>query len=195
MGRGSDKSGKGGIGRDDFLLWKAFTKDIEPLEDPNWDDSIFFEEAGEKPTLPQRSKTEETKSSVFTKKPAPSDQIPQLDGNTDRRLKRGQIPIDGRLDLHGFTQEQAHGILTNFVQSAYAQNKRCLLVITGKGGGRFAGLFGESRGGVLKQKLPQWLSDYPLKDIVLKAVHAAPKDGGSGAFYLYLKRKREPSIE
>lgn len=192
MARGSDKSGKGGIGREDLLLWKAFTKDIEPIHETDWDEGTAFpeERSDEKPVRSKAVKpflpdAVPPKSSFAT-------QEPQLDGNTDRRLKRGQIPIEGRLDLHGFNQEQAHGMLRQFVQSAYAQNKRCLLVITGKGGGRIGRLFGgDSSGGVLKQKLPQWISDYPLKDIVLKAVHAAPKDGGSGAFYLYLKRKRE----
>jgi DNA-nicking Smr family endonuclease len=107
---------------------------------------------------------------------------PQLDRRTEERLKRGKLPIEGRIDLHGLTQIEAEMHLRHFISSAQAQGKRCVLVITGKGK--------ISEPAVMKQRLPEWLSTPPLKDIVLKYVTAQPQDGGSGAWYVYLRRDR-----
>jgi DNA-nicking Smr family endonuclease len=72
--------------------------------------------------------------------------------------------------------------LNEFVVNAQAGGKRCVLVITGKG---------LSRGvGVLRQKLPQWIAMPPLRGLVLKSYPAVQRDGGTGAWYLYLKRDR-----
>lgn len=177
--------GKRGLGEEDFKLWKAFTRDIEPMHE---DGLIAEEDEPEAPSEKPFPASVRKKSSYVPVAPsgAPPVQAPQLDGRTEIRLKRGQMPIDGRLDLHGYTQEQAHRLLHEFITNAHARGKRCLLVITGKGG---RGLDGE---GILKRRLPQWLSLPPLRDMVLKVFQAAPQHGGSGAAYVYLKRQREP---
>lgn len=121
--------------------------------------------------------------------PAPSRTPPDLsafvpagiDGGTSRRLQRGQLPIAGRLDLHGMTQDEAHRTLRAFVTDAARQGKRCLLVITGHGA-RSPG------GGVLRRAVPQWLALSPLAARVLSVATAQPRDGGMGAFYVLLRR-------
>ena len=124
----------------------------------------------------------------FLPPPAPSHVAPatppQLDGATMRKLRRGQIPIDARIDLHGMTQEKAHAALARFVALAAKRGDRCLLVITGKGKG-----LGEDRG-ILRRRLPDWLALPPLRGLVLRHQEAAPQDGGAGACYLYLQRKK-----
>jgi len=65
-----------------------------------------------------------------------------------------------------------------------------LLVITGKGRGSRDLDFMTDRRGVLKHQVPQWLSMPPLGPLVLQVVQAAPKDGGTGAYYVYLRRQR-----
>lgn len=112
----------------------------------------------------------------------PPAEPPQLDGRTQERLRRGKIPVQDRIDLHGLTQMKAREALKNFIMSSYRQERRCVLVITGKG--RI------SAPATLKQNLPEWLNESPLKETVLTYSQAQPKDGGSGAFYLYLRRKR-----
>ena len=196
MARKSDKGGdkgKGRLGLEDFKLWKAFTQDIAPLVEPDWDN---IEPVAER--LPVKSEAgnvyQPQNASPFVppSKPKP-DQNPQLDARTDNKLRKGKMPIEGRLDLHGHTQDQAHRMLNDFVLRAHADGKRCILVITGKGrGGLLAkDWFSPNReDGILKQKLPQWIAMHPLRDLVLKATTAAPKDGGGGAWYLYLKRDR-----
>ena len=101
-----------------------------------------------------------------------------IDGSTQRRLNRGEVLIDLRLDLHGMTAARAHSQLIQFIVSAAHQGCRCVLVITGKGSG------------VLNGHVPNWLKQQPLSLHVLALAEARPKDGGSGAFYVLLRRKR-----
>lgn len=179
-----DKKGGKGLDEEDFILWKAFTRDIEPMQGSGLIEALIESPVKDAPSFPPPRK----KQGGMVAPPPPVTvmaQAPQLDGRTELRLKRGQMPIDGRLDLHGCTQEQAHRLLHDFVTSAHGRGKRCLLVITGKGGRSAEGE------GILKQRLPQWLSLPPLREMVLKVFQAAPQHGGSGAAYVYLKRHRE----
>ncbi len=122
---------------------------------------------------------------------------PGLDQRTALRLRRGQLPIDARLDLHGSTLEEASRSLSLFVQDAWESGARCVLVITGKGSrpraagaSPFAGAAGERAIGVLREALPGWINRPALRPRVLAFGPARPKDGGDGAFYLLLKRRR-----
>ena len=111
-----------------------------------------------------------------------------IDRRTDDRLRRGRVGIDGRIDLHGMTQSQAHAALNSFVLRGWHEQRRCLLVITGKGStGRGSGGQGM---GVLRQVVPRWLNEAPLRPLVLAIHRAQQKDGGDGALYVLLKRRR-----
>lgn len=199
MKRGGNRSGKdrrgGGLNDDDFHLWREFTRDIAPLTDLEWEErehsGYAFQQADAKTgaaTPPPITKEQRAKNS------AAAQQAPQLDLRTELRLRRGQMPIDARLDLHGKNQDQAHGLLNDFVMASHGRGKRCLLIITGKGKGGLLAREAHApdlQPGILKQKVPQWLSMTPLSDIVLKTFPAVPRDGGSGALYVYLKRRRD----
>lgn len=116
-----------------------------------------------------------------------------LDRRTAERLRRGQLPIDGRLDLHGRTQAEAHRALAGFVEGAHAAGQRCILVITGKGGRVRADdpyRPGSPAPGVLRAAVPNWLNQPSLRPLILGFAGAQPKDGGGGALYVLLKRKR-----
>jgi DNA-nicking Smr family endonuclease len=101
-----------------------------------------------------------------------------LDGRTQRRLFRGDVPIDRRLDLHGHTAARAQVKLQSFIKDAAYSGCRCVLVITGKGTG------------VLQSHVPDWLKQAPLSGLVLALAEARRTDGGSGAFYVLLRRRR-----
>lgn len=104
-----------------------------------------------------------------------------LDRKTHRKISRGTISIDARVDLHGLTQAEAHSLLSHFIQSAAVRGLRHVLVITGKG---------KSLGsdGVLRQAVPHWLSTAPFRLYVGAYEDAARHHGGHGAFYLRLRR-------
>ena len=115
----------------------------------------------------------------------------QLDHRTQERLRKGKINIDLTLDLHGLNQAEAHAALNQAVTNAYHHNLRCLLVITGKGNKeRLHNPFSSGHRGVLKQRVPEWLNQEPLKSMTLQTQPARPQHGGDGALYLYIKRKR-----
>ena len=101
-----------------------------------------------------------------------------IDRGTQRRLFRGEVAVESRLDLHGMTAVRAQNQLIQFIESSVSQGCRCVLVITGKGLG------------VLRGHVPDWLKQPPLAADVLALAEARPKDGGSGAFYVLLRRKR-----
>jgi DNA-nicking Smr family endonuclease len=107
-----------------------------------------------------------------------------IDGHRADRLRRGKQEIEGRLDLHGMRQIEAHDALIGFIASAQRAGKKTLLVITGKGS--FSN--GDS---VLRANVPLWLNERPLRDKILAITPAHPRDGGAGALYVVLKRRRE----
>ncbi len=105
-----------------------------------------------------------------------------LDRRTSARLRRGELPIEARLDLHGMTQEKAHAALNEFVARCCDRRLRMVLIITGKG------TFG---GGVLKREVPRWLAESPNRARVLALTEAAPRHGDTGALYVLLRRMRD----
>lgn len=114
---------------------------------------------------------------------APDDQLlfnrPGIQQRQQRRLKRGDIPAQARLDLHGQTIDQAGAALRDFLDAAVAAGLRCVSVVHGKGHGS------ESGRPVLKSQVNQWLRDTPD---VLAFCSAQPRDGGAGAVYILLRR-------
>ncbi|MBS37132.1 MAG: DNA mismatch repair protein MutS [Thiotrichales bacterium] len=98
---------------------------------------------------------------------------------TLKKLKRGQLPIEAELDLHGFTVSEAQAAMARFFQEAVHREARCVRIVHGKGFG--------SEGGVpiIKSRVERWLR---LRPEVLAFTSALPKDGGTGAVYVLLRR-------
>ncbi|MEM8555389.1 MAG: Smr/MutS family protein [Pseudomonadota bacterium] len=114
----------------------------------------------------------------------------RMDRKAFGRMKKGKLVPEARIDLHGMTQDQAHGALTRFIHDAYARQFRLVLVITGKGKDRDEyGPIPVPRG-VLKHQVPHWLAVGPMRLMVLQVTEAHLKHGGSGAYYVYLKRRK-----
>lgn len=115
-----------------------------------------------------------------------------IDRATFQKLRSGQMPIDGTLDLHGMTQAEAHDALIRYIGNSYRAGRRCLIVITGKG--RRSEVqhenFPSRSRGVLQRVVPEWLNQLDLRPMVLAIAHAQPKHGGTGALYVLLRRKR-----
>lgn len=103
-----------------------------------------------------------------------------LEPSADKRVRRGRIEINRWIDLHDMTRGQAEAALFNLVRASYAQDHRCLLVITGKG---------LRLNGVLRQNLPHWLNAPDIRPLIASYAQAHIKHGGTGAWYVFLKRK------
>ena len=97
-----------------------------------------------------------------------------------RRLRRGEFPVDGELDLHGLTVAQATKVLGTFLAGALGRHAGCVRIIHGKG------LRSGQGGPVLKNVVNTVLSRMPA---VVAYVSARPADGGTGAVYVLLSQK------
>lgn len=115
---------------------------------------------------------------------------PGLDGSTARRLRKGDRAPEARIDLHGMSAARAHAACLTFLADALARGLRLVLVITGKGGRRDPDDFYGRPGGVLRDALPGWLAASPVGREVVGIYQAHQRHGGSGAYYIYLKRRR-----
>ena len=114
----------------------------------------------------------------------------RMDNKAFGRLKRGKLVPEGRIDLHGMTLDQAHSALNLYILRAQAAEKRLVLVITGKGKAKQDHGPIPVRQGVLRHQVPHWLTLPPLAQAVLQIAEAHVSHGGSGAFYVYLRRNR-----
>ncbi len=106
---------------------------------------------------------------------------PALDGKRAAHFRKGKLAVEARIDLHGLTLDLAHRELVGFLDQARDRGQRVVLVITGKGG---------PEGGALKRLVPLWLATPPLASAIAAAAQAQPQHGGSGALYVYLRRRR-----
>jgi DNA-nicking Smr family endonuclease len=103
------------------------------------------------------------------------------DPRQDRHVARRRREIDAVLDLHGLTEAAAHARFRLFVADALRSGARIALVITGKGRG------GGDGAGVLRRRFLGWIDEPAMRAHLARVAPAHPRDGGEGAFYLFLK--------
>ena len=113
----------------------------------------------------------------------------EMDRKAFQKMKRGKSKPEARLDLHGMIVPDAQSALIEFIFRAQAEGKRLVLVITGKGRTPRDDDPIPTRVGILRHHVPDWLSRPPLKPLVLQVTEAHQRHGGSGAFYVYLRRR------
>lgn len=174
------------LSEEDRILWSIVARTAVPLkpparrrEAPSLPVSKPLTAADTPPPSPSPSKP-----ALQAASPPPAKRPPSLalDAPTHGKIARGRLPIEGRVDLHGLFQDQAHGLLLSFLRRAHAGGARHVLVITGKG----ASSGGE---GVLRRAVPAWLATPPFRELVSGFDYAARSHGGTGALYVRLKRR------
>jgi DNA-nicking Smr family endonuclease len=186
---GARKAGGRAAGRptaDEEALFRAAMADAKPIERrfpqaEKPDHPVRLAETP--PATPQRAPIKIT-APVATPKPALEAGKPaDLDRRTMDRLRKGRLRPESRIDLHGMTADRAHAALNGFLADALSTDKRCVLVITGKGSLK-------EGGGIIRRELPAWLNAAGNRSRILGFAGAQPADGGGGAFYVLLKRRR-----
>lgn len=100
-----------------------------------------------------------------------------------RKLSRGRLALEARIDLHGMFQSEAHALLLDFLVHAHERGLRHVLVITGKG---------SSMGseGALRRAVPLWFSKPEFRYLISSHEAAAQHHGGEGALYVRLSRQK-----
>jgi DNA-nicking Smr family endonuclease len=177
---------KGGLSPDDEDLWRKVTRTVRPLARRDGPDlsrtSPAKAGAQASPSLPRSGPRPSPGPSGD--KPRSGAARPLADRSPEKRVRRGKLDVGAKLDLHGFTQDEARAALTRFLLHASADGVRVVLVVTGKGGRLRSG---ESAPGVLKQRLPEWLAGGGLRPLVAGYAEAHQRHGGGGAYYVFVR--------
>jgi DNA-nicking Smr family endonuclease len=105
-----------------------------------------------------------------------------MDAGIVRKLRRGEFAVQGHIDLHGMTREEAKGAVEAFLRASRQAGKRCVLVVHGRG------LHSKDQLPILKDSLRTWLATARFGRQVLAFATARPVDGGAGAIYVLLRR-------
>lgn len=178
-------------------LWKAVARTAKPMHAPVFRRKIPEAPAqipetsikapsiprispfrlGEKPTSPPRAH-------------ATAPAALQMDAKAYGKMTRGKLAPEARIDLHGMTLAEAHPELIRFILNAHSAGLRLVLVITGKGKPGADTSHSPQRTGIIRQQVPHWLRQPPIGPAILQVTEAHLRHGGSGAYYIYLRRYR-----
>jgi DNA-nicking Smr family endonuclease len=174
----------------DAELWARIARSARPLRKGVAAPKVETPKPRPKPAGKQASPS--FKPAPKAPKPMPVARGEALDRQTARRLDRGHVAVEARLDLHGLRQREAHAALRRFLKSAQGKGYRHVLVITGKGAAADLSrpFYEEDERGVLRQAVPHWLAAPDLAHVVLSYSEAPRRLGGEGALYVRLRRPR-----
>ncbi len=166
---------------DEASLWRGFVaaSGIVPLHPEAWSET------------PVPKPEPVTAQAAIAPPPAPKAPMPVQElaigiapGGLDRKrwdsLRRGRLAAERTLDLHGRRAEEAHRAVTGFIAASWAEGRRCVAIVTGKGTGE--------TGGVLRRELPHWLNAPGLRGMILALAH--PHSANTGAVHVLLRRKK-----
>lgn len=194
MARATDKPEKDYLRPEDRILWEMVAKTAKPLVKPKAEpDELpdFKTLMAEEEKRPAKTKVQPAAEAGKPKKGLSvlsEMQVQSLDKPTHRKLAKGRVDIEARIDLHGLTQGEAHGLLYGFLVSAHARGLRHVMVITGKGRS-----FGSE--GILRQAVPHWFSTPLFRLLVSAYEDAARHHGGHGALYVRLRRQTQNTAQ
>jgi DNA-nicking Smr family endonuclease len=186
-------SGRSDKIEDDDALWARVAETAKPLKKKNRVTQVATPRKPAPSPKAKPSAKAEAKPLGAPKPPRPS-HAPHsgLDRQTARKLERGALAVEARLDLHGMRQRDAHVALRKFLKWAQSKDYRHVLVITGKGSPRVSAesFYEEEARGVLRQAVPHWLSHGDLAPLIVSFSEAPRRLGGEGALYVRLRKLR-----
>ncbi len=160
------------LSEEDALLWQELVQNVQPL--------LHTSPLEAQPPINIIRKADINKNIGALPTPKPpkntAHTVNSLPTEIRQALQIGHKKPEAKLDLHGMSLETAHQTLFNFLSRCAYQEKRNLLVITGKGGG------------ILRNELPHWLETAPFAQFVQAFGVANNKHGGEGAWYVRLRK-------
>ena len=110
----------------------------------------------------------------------------------NKKLKRGVVNIDKRIDLHGLSVKEAKILFFETVETCFVTQKRCILFITGKGMGAAQNEHWEKKlyYGKIRNEFLSWANQKTIGRKILSVEQASTTYGGDGAFFVYLRKNR-----
>ena len=113
--------------------------------------------------------------------------------NKDFKHQKNKNLKERSIDLHGYSLDEANKTIEDFINKAFSENINKLVVVTGKG------LHSENEKdpyvskdlSILKYSVPEFIKNNSnLMSMIIEVKEAKVEDGGSGAFYIFLKKKK-----
>ena len=174
---------------EDRILWGKVARTVKPLPGRMEDLREFealFEEGAEvpQPALKAAAKAFSMESLSAPKEMSqPPSRHHPIEKPVKRKISKGRLALEARIDLHGLVQSEAHAMLLSFMVQAHERGMRHVLVITGKG---------SSMGseGALKRAVPMWFSKPEFRFMISGYEPASRNHGGEGALYVRLSRRK-----
>ncbi len=180
-------------------LWDKVTGTIKKLKSDRYSEYVTSEDFSYNKNIPKENiKNQTTKNKIKSRLSIEDDlnskkssNVPAdlrenkysgIDLSTAKKILKGKIVIEEKLDLHGFNQKEAFQILKSFIEKSSYKGFRNVQVITGKG---------KHGDGILKRNVPIWLKTKPLSDLIIAISDSVISDGGEGALYVRLKNRKK----
>jgi DNA-nicking Smr family endonuclease len=119
------------------------------------------------------------------------EKIPDKDLIYKKKIRNEKIK---KIDLHGYTIEKANNAIDKFVKKSFDENVTKIIVITGKGlrSKNVENPYLSKDLSILKYSVPEYIeNNNSLTQLIIEITDAKIEDGGSGAFYIYLKNKNK----
>jgi DNA-nicking Smr family endonuclease len=162
-------------GVDEDADWLNAISDVEQMDGETSGPDIVDSE----PTtgLAERFRQRQPVEPTLTEDPGLS-----IDGHSMERIRRGKMPIEAQVDLHGCTQEEALLAVNEFLEESWNGRRRLVLLITGKGTAR-------DGGGVLRSAVPRWITEGRFRSCLVGISAADRRHGGDGAVYVMLRKQ------
>ncbi len=164
-------------------LWEVVKDTIAPLKNRKGTGPIH------KAGVPQSPEPKQTVPRHRVRQQAPTALKPTRQTRTEsaenlsshKRVRRGRIETQARIDLHGKRHDEARAFLLRRLSACAADNLRSVLVITGRG---------ERDEGVLRTGLPNWMGEGAFRVLVSGYAPAHTRHGGKGAWYVFLRKNK-----
>ncbi|WP_306916794.1 Smr/MutS family protein [Rhizobium mesoamericanum] len=176
------------LSADERILWGKVARSTRPMPGKQDDlaglDAFLIEAEVEKERGARPKSPPESMTSVMPTAPKSRSGLHHpLEKPVKRKIAKGRLPLEARIDLHGLVQSEAHLLLLEFLMRAHERGMRHVLVITGKG----SSLGSE---GALKRAVPMWFSKPEFRYFISSYETAAHHHGGEGALYIRLSRRQ-----
>lgn len=185
------RNSKKTLTEDDRILWGKVARSTRPMPGRMQAIEEFEAELDAREAEKAEQKAPPAKAVAIAETPIESPKKPSgrhqpLERPVKRKLAKGRLELEARIDLHGLFQSEAHALLHRFILSAHERGLRHVLVITGKGSSM-------GSDGALKRAVPMWFSKPEFRQLISSYETSAQNHGGDGALYVRLSKSAKES--